>query len=109
MSVHTVTQKVKLEFNDMGFVIGHVCPRCGSQAIFSHKITDRRKMAGLSTKTILIRGYCTVIFCTARFNMEQQERTRLLLLSPETNSEKIKHAAPELFAQLVQQKEAETK
>ncbi len=60
--------------------------------VISHKITDRRKMAGLSTKTVLIRGYCTVIFCTAKFTMEQQERTRLLLLSPETNPEKIKDA-----------------
>ncbi len=60
--------------------------------VISHKITDRRKMAGLSTKTVLIRGYCTVIFCTAKFTMEQQERTRLLLLSPETNPEKIRDA-----------------
>jgi Zn ribbon nucleic-acid-binding protein len=60
--------------------------------VISHKITDRRKMAGLATKTVLIRGYCTVIFCTAKFSMEQQERTRLLLLSPDTNPEKIKDA-----------------
>jgi Zn ribbon nucleic-acid-binding protein len=60
--------------------------------VISHKITDRRKMAGLSTKTVLIRGYCTVIFCTAKFTMEQQERTRLLLLSPETKPEKIRDA-----------------
>jgi len=60
--------------------------------VISHKITDRRKMAGLATKTVLIRGYCTVIFCTAKFTMEQQERTRLLLLSPETNPEKIRDA-----------------
>jgi len=60
--------------------------------VISHKITDRRKMAGLATKTVLIMGYCTVIFCTAKFTMEQQERTRLLLLSPETNPEKIRDA-----------------
>lgn len=58
----------------------------------THKITDRRKVAGLATKTVLIRGYCTVIFCTAKFTMQQQERTRLLLLSPETNPEKIRDA-----------------
>lgn len=60
--------------------------------VITHKITDRRKVAGLATKTVLISGYCTVIFCTAKFTMEQQERTRLLLLSPETNPEKIRDA-----------------
>lgn len=60
--------------------------------VITHKITDRKKIAGLSTKTVLISGYCTVIFCTAKFTMGQQERTRLLLLSPETNPEKIKDA-----------------
>ena len=57
--------------------------------VISHKITDRKKVAGLATKTVLIRGYCTVIFCTSKFSMQQQERTRLLILSPETTTEKI--------------------
>jgi len=58
----------------------------------THKITDRRKIAGLKTKTVFIEGYPTVIFCTAKFSMEDQERTRLLLLSPETTTEKIRDA-----------------
>jgi DNA-directed RNA polymerase subunit RPC12/RpoP/DNA-binding MarR family transcriptional regulator len=58
----------------------------------THKITDRRKIAGLKTKTVFIEGYPTVIFCTARFTMADQERTRLLLLSPETTEQKIKDA-----------------
>jgi len=53
------------------------------------KITDRKKSA-LRTKVIHILGYPTVIFCTAKFEMAEQERTRLLLLSPETDTDKIK-------------------
>jgi len=57
-----------------------------------HKITDRRNRSGLRTKRVVIQGYPTVIFCTAKSEMKQQERTRLLLLSPETTTEKIRAA-----------------
>lgn len=56
------------------------------------KITDPSRKSGLHTKTVVIEGYPTVLFCTAKFSMEQQERTRLLLLSPDTTEEKIKDA-----------------
>lgn len=56
------------------------------------KITDRRQKSGLRTKTVLIEGFPTVLFCTAKFSMQDQERTRLLLLSPETTQTKIKDA-----------------
>lgn len=56
------------------------------------KITDRHKRGGLITKTVLLEGYPTVLFCTAKFSMEDQERTRLLLLSPDATQEKIKDA-----------------
>jgi hypothetical protein len=54
------------------------------------KITDRREKSGLRTKTVVIEGYPTVCFCTAKFSMQDQEKTRLLLLSPEINQEKLK-------------------
>jgi len=54
------------------------------------KITDRKERSGLRTKTICINGYPTVFFCSSKFSMEDQERTRLLLLSPDTTQEKIK-------------------
>ena len=57
-----------------------------------HKIVDPHKRSGLRTKRIVIQGYPTVIFCTAKPEMKQQERTRLLLLSPETTREKIRAA-----------------
>jgi hypothetical protein len=54
------------------------------------KITDHSMKGGLRTKTAVIEGFPTVIFCTAKFSMEDQERSRLLLLSPETSQAKIK-------------------
>ncbi|RLE41404.1 hypothetical protein DRJ19_05930 [Candidatus Woesearchaeota archaeon] len=54
------------------------------------KITDRRQKNGLRTKTVVIRGFPTVIFCSSKFAMDEQERTRLLILSPEVAQEKLK-------------------
>jgi hypothetical protein len=54
------------------------------------KITDKREKYGLKTKTVVIDGYPTVVFCTAKFNMQDQEKTRLLLLSPEISQEKLR-------------------
>lgn len=56
------------------------------------KITDKRERHGLRTKTVVIKGYPTVIFCTAKFSMADQEKTRLLLLSPEVSQEKLREA-----------------
>jgi hypothetical protein len=55
-----------------------------------YKITDKRQSGQLVTKTTIIDGFATVIFCSAAYSkMEDQEKTRLLLLSPEVTSEKI--------------------
>jgi putative DNA primase/helicase len=32
-----MTQEVTLKFNELGFVVGYVCPRCGSQVRFNHE------------------------------------------------------------------------
>jgi len=56
------------------------------------EITDKTEKYGLRTKKIVIRGFPTVIFCSAQMGMEQQEKTRLLLLSPETNQEKLRES-----------------
>lgn len=53
------------------------------------KITDKSQKFGLKTKNILLRGYPSVIFCTAGLNIDEQEATRFLLLSPEVSQEKI--------------------
>lgn len=59
------------------------------------KITDKNQRHGLKTKNILLRGFPAVIFCTAGLNIDEQEATRFLLLSPETNQEKIREAVYE--------------
>lgn len=59
------------------------------------KITDKTQKFGLKTKNVLLRGYPTVIFCTAGLKIDEQEATRFLLLSPETNQEKIREAVHE--------------
>ncbi|MEM2440535.1 MAG: hypothetical protein QXK93_06970 [Candidatus Bathyarchaeia archaeon] len=56
------------------------------------KITDKREKGGLRTKTVVIRGFPTVIFCSAKFSIAEQEKTRLLLLSPEISQEKLRES-----------------
>lgn len=58
----------------------------------SVKITDKSQKFGLKTKNVLLRGYPSVIFCTAGLRIDEQEATRFLLLSPEVNQEKIRQA-----------------
>jgi hypothetical protein len=60
--------------------------------VLTYKITDKREKGGLRTKTVELVGYPTVVFCTARPTQEEQERTRLWLLSPESSQEKIREA-----------------
>ncbi len=54
------------------------------------KITDKTQKYGLKTKNVLLKGYPSVIFCTAGLRIDEQEATRFLLLSPEVNQEKIR-------------------
>lgn len=56
------------------------------------KITDKSQKMGLRTKNIFIKGYPSVIFCTAGLRIDEQEATRFLLLSPEINQEKIRES-----------------
>jgi hypothetical protein len=53
------------------------------------KITDKREKRGLRTKSVMIRGYPTVVFCSGHLRMDEQEATRCIALSPETTIEKI--------------------
>lgn len=59
------------------------------------KITDKSQKAGLRTKNIYLKGYPSVIFCTAGLSVDEQESTRFILLSPEINQEKIREAIQE--------------
>jgi hypothetical protein len=40
------------------------------------KITDKTQKNGTKTKNILLRGYPSVIFCTAGLRIDEQEATR---------------------------------
>lgn len=57
-----------------------------------YKITDKKQKYGLKTKTVIIRGFSSVIFCTGSLKVDEQEATRLILLSPETSHEKVREA-----------------
>ena len=59
------------------------------EKIMKSKITDKNQSGGNRTKTVALKGYPSVIFCTAGLKMDQQEQTRFILLSPEINDEKI--------------------
>lgn len=56
------------------------------------KITDKSQKHGLKTKNIIVKGFPSVIFCTAGLKIDEQEATRFFLLSPEVNHEKIRQA-----------------
>ena len=67
------------------------------RALLSHdekemksKITDKNQKGGNRTKTVIIKGFPAVIFCSAGLRIDEQEATRFLLLSPEVNQEKIR-------------------
>jgi hypothetical protein len=59
------------------------------------KVTDKSQKAGLRTKNVFIKGFPSVIFCSAGLKIDEQEGTRFLLLSPETSQEKIREAVLE--------------
>lgn len=54
------------------------------------KITDRNNKTGLKAKEIIIKGFPSVIYCTANSKIDEQEITRCFILSPEITREKIK-------------------
>ena len=60
------------------------------EKVMRSKITDKNQQGGNRTKTVALKGYPAVIFCTAGLKMDPQEMTRFILLSPEVNQEKIK-------------------
>lgn len=74
------------------------------EKIIKAKITDKNQRGGNRTKTVAIKGFPVVIFCTAGLRLDEQEATRFLLLSPEISYEKIREA---IFEKI--KKEADSK
>ena len=67
------------------------------RALLSHdqkrlpvKITDKTKEGGNRTKSILIVGFPTWVFNSTSFSLNEQEKTRFWLLSPEINQSKLR-------------------
>ena len=56
------------------------------------KITDKNTKGGLKTKNVIIKGYPVVIFCSTSAKIDDQEKTRMFILSPETSQQKIDDA-----------------
>jgi Toprim-like len=59
------------------------------QKLLESKIVDKSSSGGNMTKTIFIKWYPGVIFCTTLSKLDEQEATRFILLSPEIHQEKI--------------------
>ncbi|HEX6253812.1 MAG TPA: hypothetical protein VFZ55_06295 [Nitrososphaera sp.] len=57
-----------------------------------YMITDKSQKYGLKTKEVIIKGPASVFFCSARMNPDDQEKTRLVFLSPSTDEEKLKES-----------------
>jgi hypothetical protein len=53
-------------------------------------LTNKTGSGRTLTETAIIRGFPTVIFCTTKGYADQQERTRLIFLSPEASREKTR-------------------
>jgi hypothetical protein len=57
--------------------------------VITFKITDKSEKLGLRTKTVELIGYPVVVFCSTKLTPDEQERTRLLLLSPSVDQAKL--------------------
>jgi hypothetical protein len=65
-----------------------------------YKITDKLKGGKLRTKNVIIEGFSTFIFCAAKFRLDEQERTRVFMLSPETSPEKLEQSLRLIIAKV---------
>jgi len=62
------------------------------EKILEVDITDKTKEGGHRTKKIRVVGFPTVVFCSAAFSLNEQERTRFWILSPDMSQDKIKES-----------------
>jgi len=61
------------------------------------KITDKNQRGGNRTKTVVILGFPVFVYCTAGLNIDEQEATRVIMLSPETGQEKVREGIKEII------------
>lgn len=60
------------------------------------QVTDRTKRRN-QTKNVILKGFASVLFCTTSGQMDEQENTRFILLSPEIDQDKIRAAVIQRF------------
>jgi hypothetical protein len=65
-----------------------------------YKLTDKNRKGQNRTKTVLILGFPSLIFCAAKLSLEDQERTRSFVLSPETTTAKLEESLRLLAAKV---------
>lgn len=53
------------------------------------KITDKSEKGGNRTKTVVLIGFPTVMFCSAGLRVDEQESTRFIMLSPSIEQDKL--------------------
>jgi len=70
-----------------------------------YKITDKREKSGLRTKNVKIIGFPAVVFCTGKLRVDEQEATRMILLSPEVSQEKFREA---IYLKILKEADEET-
>jgi hypothetical protein len=59
-----------------------------------YKVTDKTQKYGMKVKNIIIRGYASFFFATTSANADEQEQTRMFLLSPEADQDKLRETIP---------------
>jgi hypothetical protein len=57
-----------------------------------YMITDKSQKHGLRTKNVILIGYPSFYFCSTKQDPDEQEKTRMLLLSPSTDQEKLRES-----------------
>jgi hypothetical protein len=57
-----------------------------------YMITDHSQKHGLRAKNVILRGHSSFFFCTTRNDPDEQEKTRLLQLSPSTDQDKLRES-----------------
>lgn len=57
-----------------------------------YMITDKSQKHGLRTKNVILIGYPSFYFCSTKQDPDEQEKTRMLLLSPSADQEKLKES-----------------
>jgi hypothetical protein len=88
---YDISQKILIFLDQMNYglqerlrpILSHDLREVTSQ------IVNKTAKSGNETETLTIRGYATFIFCTTSPAKDDQESTRLLQLSPESDQDKI--------------------